>query len=300
MRFIITLPLLLIACDHVSSFSPIPSLNPRGSVVVGLSSSSRTNPLALSYKDDDGMDDQGVNNESLINLKKSSNPKSVVELFLENFLNASRMKQATAIAVLMLAMTPLSSNAAMSGGRIGGSFSAPRSSTTRSLPSRSSYYGGGGYSRGAGSGFASGYATGLGAGYMSAPRVGFISPFVSPFFPPNPYYYGNIGGGGAGIITYSPGPTLGQLVFFGGLALAVSAALRRDTIDWDGPLALTDFDATTASVLGPGTSFAKISVAMEVSNRDDGSSILSVLNRLGQSTNTENQRGIQNLTSQGK
>ena len=174
----------------------------------------------------------------------------------------------------------------MSGGRMGGSFSSPRSSA----PARSSSYSSPsrGYGRGAASGFASGYATGLGAGYMSAPRIGF-NPFISPFYA-RPYY------GGAGIITYNPGPSLGQLVFFGGAAVAISLALQRESFDLPTYEGIDEF----ASVLGPGTSFAKISVALEVPNRDDPSSILSVLDRLGQTANMESQKGMQSLTCQGE
>lgn len=224
-------------------------------------------------------------------LRKSTNTKSVMEIFTADLFSNTKAKQAAMAAVLMLASAPLPSNAAMSGGRMGGSYSS-RPARVQTMP-RSTYSGGygSGYSRGYGQslgGFSSGYATGLGAGYMSAPRMGF-SPFVSPLYPRN---YG-----GAGVISYNAGPNLGQLVFFGGLALAISTALQKQTVDWSLPPSALDLDGTT-SALGSGTSYVKISVAVDVPNRDDPSSILSVLNRLGQTASTDNQKGIQNLTSQ--
>lgn len=146
------------------------------------------------------------------------------------------------------------------------------------------YSGGGGYSRG----FTSGYASGLGTGYMTAPRIGY-SPFAPAIYS-RPYY------GGGGVISYNRGPSLGQLVFFGGLAFAVSSALQnKEAADWSSPL---ERDDGTTSVLGPGNSVIKVSVALEVPNRDDPGSILSVLNRLGQTANTDTRKGIKSLTSQ--
>lgn len=289
MRFIAVFLVALTASSQVSSFSPIPRHSVSALTSSPTQQASGAKILAhLEHDNEDSVDHRDVS-LSLAKEKKSTDPKSALELFIPTFLKNAKAKQATFMAILMLAMAPLPSNAAMSGGRIGGSFSSPRSST----PSRSSYSSpsrgyGRGYGGGAVSGFASGYASGLGAGYMSAPRFGF-NPFVSPFYP-RPYY------GGAGIITYNPGPSLGQLVFFGGAALAISAALRSESVDMP---TFEGFDGTT-SVLGPGTSYAKISVALDVPNRDDPSSILSVLNRLGDTTNTASQKGIQGLTSQGE
>ena len=286
--------LLLVALstvNHVSSFAPAPQYaQGPASIAMLTKPTSTTNCMILAESQDN-------EDSSLPSFKKSTDPKSVFELFVQDlFKNAKAIQVTTMLAVMMLAMAPLPSNAVMSGGRIGGSFSSP--SRTSISPSRSRSYSpsrayGGGYGGGYGpsvSGFASGYASGLGAGYLSAPRIGF-SPFVSPYYA-RPYY------GGAGIISYNPLASLGQLVFFGGLAFAISSALRKDTVEWGLPSSL-DLDSTV-SPLGPGTSFVKISVALDVANRDDPSSILSVLNRLGQTSNTDSRRGIQNLTSQGE
>ena len=62
-----------------------------------------------------------------------------------------------------------------------------------------------------------------------------------------------------------------------------------DTLDWT---------STASSALGPGTSVAQISVAIEVPNRDDPNSILSVLNRLSQTASTDSRRGVQKLSSE--
>merc|ERR1712188_360485 len=55
---------------------------------------------------------------------------------------------------------------------------------------------------------------------------------------------------------------------------------------------------SASSVLGPGTSVVQLSVALEVPNRDDRNSILSVLDRISQTARTDSRVGIQNLTSQ--
>ncbi|KAI2494597.1 Protein of unknown function (DUF1517) [Fragilaria crotonensis] len=287
MQLISVILVALTAVNQVSSFSPL--ARHQGTALTSnlVHPASGAKLLAHLDHDEDPIDLRGASH-SLPSAKKSTDPKSALELFIPNFLKNVKASQATFLAILMLALSPFPSNAAMSGGRMGGSFSSPRSS----VPARSSYSSpssrgyGGGYGRGAATGFASGYATGLGAGYMSAPRIGF-SPFIPPFYA-RPYY------GGAGIITYNPGPSLGQLVFFGGAAVAISLALQRQSLDLPTYEGFDEF----ASVLGPGTSFAKISVALEVPNRDDPSSILSVLNRLGQTANTESQKGMQSLTSQ--
>lgn len=296
MRLVSVSPVLLVALstvNHVASFTPLPLYAKSPASIRSLTKSIHTTKSMISAQTHDNEDSLLLGGATDIpSVKKSTDPKSILELFAQDVLKNA--KATMILAVMMLAMAPLPSNAVMSGGRIGGSISSP--SRTSISPSRSRSYSpsrgyGGGYGGGYGpsvSGFASGYASGLGAGYLSAPRIGF-SPFVSPYYA-RPYY------GGAGIISYNPWPSLGQLVFFGGLALALSSALRKDTVEWGLPSSF-DLDST-ASPLGPGTSFVKISVALDVANRDDPSSILSVLTRLGQTSNTDSRRGIQNLTSQ--
>merc|ERR1712137_162817 len=116
----------------------------------------------------------------------------------------------------------------------------------------------------------SGFASGVGAGYLSAPRYSYG--FGSPFYSPSPYgYYG----GGPGVITYSRGPNLFPLLFLGGLAFAASQAIGSGS-DTFSSTTSSIFDTRT-SALGSGSSVVKVSVAMEVPNRDDPNSIFSVL-----------------------
>lgn len=198
---------------------------------------------------------------------------------------------ATAALALALLFSPLSADAAMSGGRMGGSFSAaPRS---RSMPSRSSY--GSGYSQG----FRSGYGGGFSSGYYSRPSVT-ISPFggayMSPFAFPRPFFFG-----GPGVITYSRGPSFLDLLFVGGIGFLILSSIRSasagiNLADVTSSSSWSDNFATSA--LGSGTSVVQVNVALEVPNRDDRNSILSVLHRLSETARTDSRIGIQNLTSQ--
>jgi uncharacterized membrane protein len=188
-----------------------------------------------------------------------------------------------AAAAMILSSTG-PADAAMSGGRMGGSFSAPRSSggssSMRLAPSR-------GYSGGGGN-------------FYAAPRTTIVTPYVSPFYSPFsspivPFY-----GGGVGAISYNRGPGLFDMLFLGGLGwFAISTVTgamskRSSSALWSDD----DSGTRTTSVLGSGTSVVRLSVALDVSNRDDPNSILSVLDRLSATANTDNRRGVQTLTSQ--
>ena len=235
--------------------------------------------------------------------RASTQPKPVVALaaqtFLQQFDTTSKNNKSPGAAMNLAAVTamafalffhPLPSDAAMSGGRMGGSFSSS-SRVQRVQPSyssRSAYRGG---SAGYGRGFSSGFASGVGAGYLSAPRLSYG--FSSPFYSPYGYY-----GGGPGVITYSRGPNLLPLLFFGGLAFAASQAIGGATdSEFSSRQSSSIFDTKT-SALGTGSSVVKVSVAMQVPDRDDPNSILSVLDRLSQTSKTNSRMGIQNLTSQ--
>lgn len=217
----------------------------------------------------------------VVQKKKDHNPtpvlfKAVQELFQKNSTFA-----AVAALALTLFMTPLPSFAAMSGGRMGGSFSAPRQSSGSISPSRS-YGGGGGY-----------YG---GSSYSRGPTVlvNPVTPMISPFYRPYGYY------GGPGVITYSSGPSILPLLLFGGLAFAAISAMSNTASSvassWgdSSPLAM----GGVSSALGSGTSVVQVSVALEVPDRDDRNSILSVLGRLANTARTDTRVGIQNLTSQ--
>jgi uncharacterized membrane protein len=219
--------------------------------------------------------------------RKSTDPTPV----LFSLVQKMAQEPATAVAgialALVLMLSPSSASAAMSGGRMGGSFSSQRSSPSRSMPSSSSF--GRGYS----SGYQSGYGSGLGRGYVSRPSV-VVSPFYSPFG--SPYGYG-----GPGAIVYNRGPSVFDLVFFGGIAFVIANTIRNaaagNTVtSWDEETSFWGGAATSA--LGSGASTVQISIAMEVPNRSDPNSILSVLDRLSRTARTDSRVGIQNLSSQ--
>jgi uncharacterized membrane protein len=193
-----------------------------------------------------------------------------------------------ALAAMVIALTfnPLPSEAAMSGGRMGGgSFSsAPRMS--RPAPS----YGGG---RGGGGAYYGGART----SYYSRPSVTVLPSMgygYSPFFAPSPFY-----GGGVGAISYARGPGLFDLLFLGGFLFVVANFFSNATRSiGSSTSSSTFFSDVGSSALGAGTSVLQLSVAMEVSNRDDPNSILGALRRLANTAKTDSRVGIQNLTSQ--
>merc|ERR1712232_1371427 len=119
----------------------------------------------------------------------------------------------TALVAFGLAFSPISdADAAMSGGRMGGSFSAP-APMVRSAPSRS-------YSRGYSRGYRPSVTVAPSFGYYGGGYNPFYNPFYSPFAGPRFF-------GGPGVLSVSRGPTLFDLVFWGGLFFAVSQALSE-------------------------------------------------------------------------
>jgi uncharacterized membrane protein len=228
--------------------------------------------------------------------RKSTDPTPVLFTLAQKMTKEPKMAVAAAALGLVLMLSPTSASAAMSGGRMGGSFPSQRSSSSRSMQPSSSRSYGGGYSRGSSysRGFQSGYGTGLGTGYLARPQVA-ISPFYSPFSP--------FGFGRPGAVVYNRGPSLLDVAFFGGIAYVVvntirSAADGNSLSSWD--VETTSFwgDGAATSALGSGTSTVQISVAMDVPNRNDPNSILSVLDRLANTAKTDSRVGIQNLSSQ--
>lgn len=200
-----------------------------------------------------------------------------------NSLKMTSMQTMAAAAAFALAFTPINdANAAMSGGRMGGSFRAPRQSMSRPAPMRSSSSS---YNRG----YSSGY--GSRSSMMLAPSMGYGygSAYATPYY------------GGAGVMAVSRGPSFIDLLFVGGLIYAGSQIFFRSSTDSMSSSVDTLGDwssSSSASALGPGTSLVQLSVALEVSNRDDSNSILSVLDRLSQTAKTDTRVGIQNLSSQ--
>jgi uncharacterized membrane protein len=204
---------------------------------------------------------------------------------------------AATMLTLVLMLSPMAADAAMSGGRMGGSFSAPRQSSSRMMSPSRSY--GGGYSQG----YSPRYY-GTRPGVTIAPTITpFVSPFASPFynpFMPRPFFFG-----GPGVMTYNRGPSFFDLLFLGGLGFMITNAIRsaRDgtaTSSWGNDESGTSIwnSNVEMSALGAGTSVVQVSVALEVPNRDDTNSILSALSRLARTSKTDSRMGIQNLTSQ--
>ena len=202
------------------------------------------------------------------------------------------MQLAAAAMAFSLAFLPAQdADAAMSGGRMGGSFqSSPRPSMSRPAPSRSSY-GGGGYSRGYSSRSTTIITPGIGGyGYGYG-----YSPFVSPFSPFTPRIYGS-----PGVISYSRGPSFFDLLLVGGFMFAVAQPFINSLKESSSTSGGLDWvsNGSMSSALGPGTTVTQVSVALEVPNRDDRNSILSVLDRLAQTARTDSRVGLQNLSSQ--
>jgi uncharacterized membrane protein len=231
--------------------------------------------------------------------RKSTDPTPVLFTLAQKMTKEPTMAVAAAALALVLMLSPTAASAAMSGGRMGGSFPSQRSSPSRSMSPSSSRSYGGGYSRGSSysRGFQSGYGTGLGTGYLARPQMG-ISPFYSPFGVPRPMFFG-----GPGAIVYNRGPSLLDVAFFGGIAYMIvntirSAADGNTLTSWDEETTSFWGDGAATSALGSGTSTVQISVAMDVPNRNDSNSILSVLDRLANTAKTDSRVGIQNLSSQ--
>jgi uncharacterized membrane protein len=215
-----------------------------------------------------------------------------------------------------LLTTTLPANAAMSGGRMGGSFSRSSgsysggrssygggyrgSSSVRSMtPSRSSSYGGGSSTR---------------SYYNPVPRSSttiitapIITPFYNPFYNPYNTYYG--AGTGVGAISYARGPGLFDLLFLGGIGFVALSALSNTLSSSTTSSSYSQWDDTTTERNGFfGTSImtrtepvtvVKCSIALDVANRDDPTSILSVLDRMAKVTaKTDTRQGVITLTKQ--
>jgi uncharacterized membrane protein len=244
--------------------------------------------------------------------KKSKNPTPVLVSFVKGLLEKLKPSKAktsstdktttttafqlsatqwvAAVAALALAFSPIQdANAAMSGGRMGGSFSSSSSSISRPGPSRSSY------SRGYSQGYSSRPSVTI------APRIvnpgygygyGYGNPFYSPFAAPRYYGPGVLAGSSQGVWL---GQGLG-FVFAGFLLGIPQLLLSRDSAtEWTEE---SSSFSSTSSALGPGTSVVELSVALDVPDRDDPTSILGALDRLSQTARTDSRVGIQNLSSQ--
>ena len=198
---------------------------------------------------------------------------------------------ATVLLLLTMTFNPLPSDAVMSGGSMGGSFGA---SSRRSYSAPARTYSSPSY----GSSYGTGFSRGFTSGYYSRPSVVvnpvapiMPSPFYSPFWAPTYYSRPGVvvsGGGGFGLFGF---------VTFMGFALAALTAVNSFAGSAGGGV-LDRVDEAVGGALGPGVSVAEISVAIDVPNRDDPNSILSVLNRLSNTARTDSRVGMSNLTSQ--
>lgn len=118
------------------------------------------------------------------------------------------------------------------------------------------------------------------------------SPFYSPWYSP---FYARPSG-----VIVSTGPSFGGLFFVVGFFIVASAVLSNINVGGGGGggLAGPYVDRGGGGILGPGVSVIELSVALDVPNRDDPTSILSALNRLSRTANTDGRVGVQDLTSQ--
>lgn len=219
----------------------------------------------------------------------SKQPTPIIFDAIQNFIGKDvSVTKALPVAALALALavmlgSPIQADAAQSGGRMGGSYSRSSGGGGRSMmaPSSRSYsnYGGSSY-------------------YRPSPIIGapIIMPFINPF---PPVYYG-----GGGIVSYNRGPSLFDFLIFGGIGFFILNAIRSatafgsDTISSWSDSSSNLFSSGASSALGSGSSVLQISISLNVPNRDDPNSILSVFDRLARTAKTDSRVGVQNLTSQ--
>jgi uncharacterized membrane protein len=197
--------------------------------------------------------------------------------FTQRFIQHHAAIGVAVILFLSIFAFPSKIMAAQSGGRIGGgsfrSSDRQRYSTTRMAPTRT--------------------RTSLWDDGMRRPSSSttiLVNPYpfsysLNPFVR-SPIYYG----GGAGAVVLAPPSPLEVLVIGGALYFMVQGLFKTPSNSWS--------KEPIESVLGTGISVAKLSVALQVPNRDDPNSILNVLNRLANTANTDSQAGVQTLTHQ--
>lgn len=259
----------LLAAVSLAAATPSEAFTPQPSLATSVNARARAatpgRPLATPL--------WNSNQEENEEQRKSTDPTPALFSF---FQDGSQRNAAVAGAALAAALTlaPLPSDAAMSGGRIGGSSFAPSTSRSYSAPST--------------------YSRGYSGGYYSRPSVT-IAPIVTPFAPITPFY-SPFGYGAPGVVTYSRGPGILPFLVLGGLFFAMSSVVSSIGRS-GGPIDMFE-DRQFDSVLGAGTSVVKMSVALDVSNRDDPNCILKVLERLADTAKTDSRMGLQNLSSQ--
>lgn len=210
------------------------------------------------------------NNEETI-LANESGAMNEAEMKKNNWLstNTKTLKNLALSLLLVVCLTfaPLvqQSLAVESGGRMGGSFSRQQSSSpsysrsySRPSPSIRSYS-------------------------YSSPTV--IRPYYSPF---------GYGGYGGGVTVVRRGPSFFDVIVFAGVAFTLFSVFSKSssssTLDWP--------SKSSTSALGPGFSVIQLSVAVNVPKRDSPSSVLSKLDYLAETAQTDSRVGLQNLVSE--
>jgi uncharacterized membrane protein len=280
-----TLAFLALISNHVAAFAPM-MLAPKTKLIL---QHSRAPQIQMFEKPKDSQENiLEILTPTLVMDRQSTDPTPFFYSLFEKMTEKQHLQMVAAAMAFGLTFLPLPSDAASSGGRMGGSFSA-RPSQSRSYGGGRGYRGGGGYS--GGGSYYSRPSVIIAPTYIPSPM---ISPFgygLSPFRPP-------MYSGGPGVITYNQGPSFFDLVFFGGLAFALVSFFRNASQVDDSPFDLLGSSSSISSSLGPGTAVVQLSIALEVPNRDDPNSILGVLGRLANSARTDSRVGVQNLTSQ--
>jgi uncharacterized membrane protein len=239
-------------------------------------------PVESTMKDAQTKDNDDSSSTCLIATKDNHNTTEI------GYALKSLQPAMAACFALALAFLPLQdANAAMSGGRMGGSFSASPSRLAPVIrPS----------SRGFSPGFASSRSTVVNVSPSFRYGYGGYG-YSTPFFAPRPYY-------GGGSLAISRGPGLFELLFLGVFLVKAAEVLSEttsvigtkvDSLGYNMYSNTPDLD----NALGPGTSVVQLSVAMQVSDRDDPrKSILVALDNLAKTSKTDSRVGIQNLSSQ--
>ena len=94
------------------------------------------------------------------------------------------------------------------------------------------------------------------------------------------------------------GPSLAGRLFSTGFFLFAAFVLSNVVNGVGNPFGGASSGSGRGGMLGPGVSVAQISVALEVPDRDAPNSILSALERLSATAQTDSRVGLQELTSQ--
>jgi len=298
--FVTTVPVYIAAstfltiCSSITAFAPTPPFLTQAKMRYSVHHTTKmiylppVDMMSNSNKEEHKMQNGKSMNPTpaLVSMSKNKFDPDKNSKDIKNRIKLTSMQLAAAAAGFTLAFMPLSNADAISGGRMGGSFSSsPPPSMSRPAPSS--------YSRGSSSGYISRPSV------LVAPNIGYGGGYYSPLpsispFTPRVY-------GGPSVISVARGPSVFDLLFVGGFLFTVSQIFLKSSTTTDdtfGEWTSSSSSSIAQSALGSGSQVVQLSVALEVSDRDDRNSILSVLNRLSQTARTDSRVGIQNLSSQ--